>query len=386
MVRYTIDTFTSGSIAGSGSGTVNHTLSFNAINVYKLKVVPSSAGAGGTTQIEIYKKDTFLAADLVYRSGEFTGTLIDTGEDSGSAITEREEGFVLPYEDSDTSFELHIKIINNDASARTYSFTVVYEESVSLFTARTLGTPALYTDLTDLDYWLPARAPTELITTTDNGDGTLTISPNGSNPTATYLNLEFASYVMSRFLIFPDSDGLVQVRAKFSGCHLWGSDYANRVTSALIGLHWNLGGQNDFQTFGFRNSASADNTLLARLYNDDNQGATAFGEDYFNLGVIGPGTFYGELILAMGHCRTPTNNYYRFGVDQPACGYSLNGGAWTYFTAASTNEPPYCTSYPGYMFGATICCGLFCDYYTRAENTITIEEIEVIKGFTANVT
>ncbi len=63
----------------------------------------------GTYDVEIYAKDTFLAADLLYKATgiSFSGMFADS----------------LPffYEDADATEELHVKIINNGTGTGTYS-------------------------------------------------------------------------------------------------------------------------------------------------------------------------------------------------------------------------------------------------------------------------
>lgn len=125
MSRYIPESFTSGTVAAGGTLVVNHAILANQINLLKIKVVPSVIL--GTNKIEIFKKDTCLPADLAYSTDDYLNTLCDPVEDDAGITIERNEGFVCPYEDSDETLELHIKITNNHTVSKTYAFTIEYE-------------------------------------------------------------------------------------------------------------------------------------------------------------------------------------------------------------------------------------------------------------------
>jgi len=85
--------------------------------VYYLKIEETGGSMVGTYDIEIYGKDTFLGADLMYKA-------------EGLLPTSDFEDF-LPwrYEDRDTTQELHVKIVNNDGSnGGTFTLTVEAEK------------------------------------------------------------------------------------------------------------------------------------------------------------------------------------------------------------------------------------------------------------------
>ena len=103
----------------------NQSISFNRIDILKVKVSPSILG--GTSQAQIYEKDTFLVADLIYGSNPFVGSEFDpVQKDSAGVISEAAKGFIVPYTDKDMSKELHIKLVNNDAQAKTYTIDITY--------------------------------------------------------------------------------------------------------------------------------------------------------------------------------------------------------------------------------------------------------------------
>jgi hypothetical protein len=127
-VRYQTLTFTSGSVTANSSLQTNRTSLPSLFNILKLKVVPNTPG--GTARVQIFKKDTFLVADLIFNSISFSGTMVTPIE--RDTQSERNEGFVVPYEDDDASGELHIQIYNEDSVAKTFTVTVVYEEVATM--------------------------------------------------------------------------------------------------------------------------------------------------------------------------------------------------------------------------------------------------------------
>src|SRR4051812_29783005 len=106
-------TFVTASVNASSSSSTNQTIVGNNCQISKIKVVPSNVNPGELTSVFIYKHNTFLAADLVYSTTSFNGTLIDPIETDGVTTAERNEGFVAYYEDLDAAGQLHIKITNS---------------------------------------------------------------------------------------------------------------------------------------------------------------------------------------------------------------------------------------------------------------------------------
>lgn len=122
----TTTTFTTASVPASGSVEHNQVIASSSIHIYKIKVVPSIVGV--TSQVQLYEKDTFQVADLVYGSNPFAGTYFDPiQKDSAGVITEAERGYLVPYDDDDATTEIHMKILNNDSQAKTYDVTVQWE-------------------------------------------------------------------------------------------------------------------------------------------------------------------------------------------------------------------------------------------------------------------
>ncbi len=127
MARFTtLGPFTVGPIAASGSEEHNEAIPASVLNIGYIKIAPSVAG--GTFTAVIYKRDTFLAADLCAGWSAVSGNLIDPIEDNAGTYTERnEQAYVAAYEDLDASNELHLKLTNNDAVEKSYTVTVDYE-------------------------------------------------------------------------------------------------------------------------------------------------------------------------------------------------------------------------------------------------------------------
>lgn len=137
MSRYqTPDNFNTGSIAAGASGTFDRTITASICNIVKIKVVPSGSTVG--YKFEIYKKDTYLAADRLFATKEqVQGSFYAPTDRSGNEVL---EGFVIPYEDLDASTELHIKITNHDSVARSFQVTITYDLSgVSSFFSSVTG-------------------------------------------------------------------------------------------------------------------------------------------------------------------------------------------------------------------------------------------------------
>ena len=127
MARYTSQEFSVNNVPASGSLTQNVALSiaYDYINIYSVTIVPGAAG--DSAEFLIYKSDTFAANKLLYALGPATGTLFDPEQNDAGVITAALEGFLTPYEDEDATNELHVKVINNDDSIRSFTCTVVYE-------------------------------------------------------------------------------------------------------------------------------------------------------------------------------------------------------------------------------------------------------------------
>ena len=104
-------------VAASSNAAVNQTSFMNRGLVHYLKVAETGGALTGTYDIEIYAKDTFLAADLVYKA-----TSIDPAVDY-------EDWMPFWVHDDDKTQELHLKLINNDASHQgVFSVTLRVEQ------------------------------------------------------------------------------------------------------------------------------------------------------------------------------------------------------------------------------------------------------------------
>jgi hypothetical protein len=106
--------------AANTSTSFNKTSFVNRGLVYLLKLTETGGTSTGTYDVNIYAKDTFLAADLLYSATGISSTA------NSRIYTDR-----LPfmYLDSDNTSELHIKITNNDATNNmTFTFALTCEQ------------------------------------------------------------------------------------------------------------------------------------------------------------------------------------------------------------------------------------------------------------------
>ena len=118
-------TFVTAEIPAGSSLDHNEKIPFNQMDILKLKVSPSILG--GTAQVHIYERDTFLVANLIYGSNPFVGNEFDPVQiDNAGVVSEAVKGFIVPYTDKDMSRELHIKLVNNDAQAKMFTIDITY--------------------------------------------------------------------------------------------------------------------------------------------------------------------------------------------------------------------------------------------------------------------
>jgi hypothetical protein len=124
--RYVEQIITISAVPASGSKTQNTALSTPAsmVDIFKVKVEPSIAG--GTSELQIYKSDTFAAAKLLYALGPESGTYYDPEQRDSGVVSEALEGFVSPYYDEDETDEWHLKILNNDPQIKSFDVTITY--------------------------------------------------------------------------------------------------------------------------------------------------------------------------------------------------------------------------------------------------------------------
>ncbi len=129
MSRWTtIGPTTSASCNAGASLQINIAANGSWLNIVKIKVVPSESS--GTTTVELYKRDTFQAADRCYITEAFTGNLIDPVKITSGVVTELNEFLVCTYTDLDATNEIHLKITNGGSVAKTYDYTIEYEIAI----------------------------------------------------------------------------------------------------------------------------------------------------------------------------------------------------------------------------------------------------------------
>lgn len=126
MARFTTLVFP---IVVPGAGVTNHNenIGEDFINIVKLKIEPDLAG--DIFEVEIYEQDTFLVDSLVYGTNPIASPNYydPVRRDASGTETEGTRRYVVAYEDLDASNELHLRITNNSAAARTFIVTIVFE-------------------------------------------------------------------------------------------------------------------------------------------------------------------------------------------------------------------------------------------------------------------
>jgi hypothetical protein len=111
---------TGNTVAALTTTNFNKTGFVNRGLVYNLTITETGATMTGTYDIEIYKKDTFVAGDLLYSAQNIDATA------NSRVYTDR-----LPfmYLDGDSTSELHIKIRNDDgAQSGTWTLAITAEQ------------------------------------------------------------------------------------------------------------------------------------------------------------------------------------------------------------------------------------------------------------------
>lgn len=150
-LRFQTYSFVTSAVAAAGSSTFDRPIPGlpNFINIVKIVITPSIAGS--SNKAEIYKSDTYAAAKRVWGTDDYAGTCIDPMEDIGAGPVNRNEGFVVPYDDDDGTGEIHLKIYNNHVLAQTYTVTITWEARLELTTDSTLSFSAYnYSDARQL--------------------------------------------------------------------------------------------------------------------------------------------------------------------------------------------------------------------------------------------
>jgi len=98
----------------------------NICDIAKIKMEQSETDTG--CEFYIYKAPTFLAADLIYATREFQGSLVDPVLDDGTNVIEVNQGHVVAYEDTTEASQIYIKIVNTHLTKSvTYTGTITLD-------------------------------------------------------------------------------------------------------------------------------------------------------------------------------------------------------------------------------------------------------------------
>lgn len=129
MPRFTIDTFNTGSIPALGSQSFDRLIYSNRVDIGKIKVIPSGSTIGYT--LEIFKSNIGVIKQWGTKP-QWKGNFYDPTDRDGNEV---EEGFVIPYEDLDSTKTLHYRITNHDSVARSYNISTYYEVPAAIGTS-----------------------------------------------------------------------------------------------------------------------------------------------------------------------------------------------------------------------------------------------------------
>jgi hypothetical protein len=143
VARYSVLTTTTESVSGSG-GSLDFELDLpaNAVDLYKIKIAPSSTGE--TSIFSIFKTPDRDPEDLIYKTKPWDDTeYYDPIEDNAGVYSERAEGFVCRYEDTEEAGKLYCTIVNNKGTARTYDIEISID--ISPFSPNAIGVPDVLT-------------------------------------------------------------------------------------------------------------------------------------------------------------------------------------------------------------------------------------------------
>ena len=160
--RYKTISVTTASIAAGASLDTNTTGLSSHINLVKIKITPVllELETAGPFDLKIFKKDTFLDADLLaWWDNVQPAIYYPTDDDTGG---EAEEGQPIPYDDEDGTSELHWRITNNDSTARTYIVTILYEDVTPSSIFKALQASAAGADSATAQPWFPTAGAVTL--------------------------------------------------------------------------------------------------------------------------------------------------------------------------------------------------------------------------------
>lgn len=111
------------------------TVPYNIFNIAKIKVSQSVFAA--TSKFSIFNNNTYVDADKVYGTLEYSGDLIDPVEDTGTLVTERNEGFVCAYEDKSETKKLWYSIENTSGGSCDYTVDIIIDNAYADITFNT---------------------------------------------------------------------------------------------------------------------------------------------------------------------------------------------------------------------------------------------------------
>lgn len=126
-MRFTPIIFNTGAVAAGANYDFDQAVSSSKVDIGKVKVVPSATTLGYS--FKLYKKATKLLVDLQYSTKDpWLTNWYDPSDRNGNEVL---QGWVLPYEDLDATSQVHGRIHNYDAVARSYDVEIDYEDPLT---------------------------------------------------------------------------------------------------------------------------------------------------------------------------------------------------------------------------------------------------------------
>lgn len=143
MSRRLTQTITTSSVAAGATLHLNQDIQStgfalpapSAVNILKLKVVPSIIGDGNTTAVRMYHTAARATGDRFLTTDAFPNSLFQPMDDSSGTPAETAYSTPIAADDDDATGKWHFDIDNLSLTAKTYTITIDYEEIQNTDTA-----------------------------------------------------------------------------------------------------------------------------------------------------------------------------------------------------------------------------------------------------------
>jgi hypothetical protein len=243
-----------------------------------------------------------------------------------------------------------------------------------------LGLPSVrkWININDPNWFVPIYGKGDFATVSFNSAGKCVIA--GVNPQPAYRNQSCIWGVKSRFLLYPDANGIIKIRARFTDVTLPIGTISRHYFGLFIGCCFRRGDWYDIFDPACVQWKNRGTNALIRF---DQGKFTAYdgylglGDSTYYLDIIRPAPGYTvDLIMGFGEKSSGSYRYSHI-LSQ----YSLNGGA--YISPPAVDDGEFVTQ-P--MAGAEFIIGLASQAYSTSTGAYpppwgaTLSEIEIIQG------